>query len=108
MSNYTISVQGYEPFEAAAGTKLVKAIENAGIDISHRCGGEARCTTCRVKFLSEEPEMGQKEHDTLEEDGFLGEARLSCQIRVAQDMSVEVLCPVSTAAYDNPGADVED
>jgi ferredoxin len=108
MSMHTISVVGYEPFEAAEGTKLVKAIENAGADISHRCGGNARCTTCRVKFLSDEPAMGDLEKDCLVEDGVLGEFRLSCQIRIDQDMSVEVLSPVSTAPYDNPGADVED
>lgn len=108
MATHTISVIGYEPFPAAEGTKLVKAIENAGVDISHRCGGNARCTTCRVKFLSAEPPMGEVEKDCLEEDGVLGQFRLSCQIRVDSDMWVEVLAPVSTAPYDNPGADVED
>ena len=108
MSTQTITVAGYDPFEVESGTKLVKAIENSGIDISHRCGGNARCTTCRVKFNSEEPPMGDTEKDCLEEDGVLGEFRLSCQIRVEQDMDVEVLMPVSTAEWDNPGGDVED
>ena len=108
MTKHTISVEGYEPFEVEAGTKLVKAIENSGIDISHRCGGNARCTTCRVKFDSAEPAMGDTEKDCLEEDGVLGEFRLSCQIRVDQDMSVNVLMPVSTADWDNPGGDVEE
>lgn len=108
MSTHVISVEGYEPFNVDSGTKLVKAIENAGIDISHRCGGNARCTTCRVKVNSNEPPMGDTEKDCLVEDGVLGEFRLSCQIRVDQDMSVNVLMPVSTADWDNPGGDVED
>jgi ferredoxin len=108
MSKYTVSVEGHEPFEVEEGRKLVKAIEDAGIDISHRCGGLARCTTCRVQFNSNEPEMGKDEKDCLEEDGVLGQFRLSCQIRVDQDMSVDVLMPVSTQAWDNPGGDVEE
>ncbi len=108
MATHTITVQGNESFEVESGTKLVKAIENSGVDISHRCGGNARCTTCRVKFVSEEPAMGDVEKDCLEEDGVLGEFRLSCQIRVEQDMEVQVLMPVSTADWDNPGGDVED
>jgi ferredoxin len=88
----TITVEGENPFEAAAGTKLVLAIEDAGIDILHRCGGQARCTTCRVHFTQGEPsEMGEAERETLEEDGLLGEYRLSCQVRIAdEDMAVQV------------------
>lgn len=88
----TVTVEGEKSFEVPTGQKLVLGIEDAGIDILHRCGGFARCTTCRVKFLAGEPsEMGAAEKATLEEDGLLGEYRLSCQIRVAdQDMSVEV------------------
>ena len=98
-----ISVAGFAPFEAEEGQKLVLAIEGAGIDISHRCGGNARCTTCRVKFLDgEEPEMGQKEHDCLEEDGVLGQFRLSCQIRVDRPMHVEVLMRASEQGWE-PG-----
>lgn len=88
----TITVEGEKSFEAAPGTKLVLAIEDAGIDILHRCGGQARCTTCRVHFTAGEPsEEGDAEHATLEEDGLLGEYRLSCQIRVSEeDMALQV------------------
>ena len=42
-------------FEAEDGKKLVLAIEDNGIDILHRCGGNARCTTCRVEVLDGDP-----------------------------------------------------
>lgn len=77
-----IEVEGFPPFEAEEGQSLARAIERGGVDISHRCGGQARCTTCRVVFSSPEPPQGQKEHDSLEEDGVLGQFRLSCQIPV--------------------------
>lgn len=108
MAQHTITVEGFDPIVVDEGVKLVKALENNGVDISHRCGGNARCTTCRVKFSSEEPGMGEDEKNCLEEDGELGNFRLACQIRVDRDMAIEVLMPVSTATWDNPGADVED
>ncbi len=107
MATHTISVEGFDPITAEEGTKLVLAIERAGIDVSHRCGGQAKCTTCRVKFSSEEPAMGQVEHDSLEEDGVLGQFRLSCQIRIDRDMEVSVLMRASEQGWE-PGAEVED
>lgn len=107
MGSFTIKVAPDTVIDAPEGKKLVKTIEDAGIDISHRCGGNARCTTCRVKFVSEEPPMGPAEHDCLEEDGELGNFRLSCQIRVDRDMEVEVLMRASDQGWD-PGVEVED
>ncbi|HRK21790.1 MAG TPA: 2Fe-2S iron-sulfur cluster-binding protein [Fimbriimonadaceae bacterium] len=107
MPTHRVTVVGHKTFEVESGAKLAWEIEQSGYDISHRCGGHARCTTCRVKFLTEEPPMGKKEHDSLEEDGVLGEFRLSCQIPVDRDMEVEVLIPVHKADWDNPGEDLE-
>ncbi len=106
MSEYTIEANGGKSFKVPAGTKLVKALEDNGIDVSHRCGGQARCTTCRVKFNSEEPEMLEAEKDCLVEDGELGNFRLSCQIRIQTDMNVEALMLASDQGWD-PGQDVE-
>ncbi len=47
----TVTVDGEKSFEVDPGKKLVLAIEDAGIDIMHKCGGNARCTTCRVEVL---------------------------------------------------------
>ena len=86
----TVTIEGRDAFEVEAGKKLVLAIEDSGYDILHRCGGIARCTTCKVHFLSGEPsEMNAEERATLEEDGLLGQYRLSCQVRVSGDMSLD-------------------
>lgn len=106
MATHQVTAQGFGIFTIEEGTKLVLALEQNGVDVSHRCGGQARCTTCRVRFMSPEPEMGKAEHDCLEEDGVLGEFRLSCQSRVHQDMHVEVLMLASVQGWD-PGAEVE-
>ncbi len=104
---YLVSVPGVDKFEVAEGTKLVKALEANGVDVSHRCGGLARCTTCRVEFHSEEPEMGKRERDCLEEDEVLGQFRLSCQVRVDRDMDVTPLMRASEQGWE-PGPEVED
>lgn len=89
----TVTVQDEKSFEVTAGTKLVLAIEDAGIDIMHRCGGNARCTTCRVQVVSGTVgAMEQLERDRLAREGDLGpDIRLSCQIRVESDLTVNVL-----------------
>jgi ferredoxin len=91
MSNVT--VEGEKSFEVEAGKKLVLAIEDAGIDIMHRCGGNARCTTCRVQILAgEAPPMEALEQERLARETDLPpNTRLSCQIRVESDLSVRVI-----------------
>ncbi len=86
-----ITVDGEKSFDAPEGKKLVLAIEDAGIDILHRCGGIARCTTCRVEVLSGEASpMGDDEREALETPDMIEKFRLSCQIRVESDLSVKV------------------
>jgi len=61
-----VTVEGEKPFEVLAGTKLVLAIEDAGIDILHKCGGNARCTTCRIQLVSGElAPMGDLERERI-------------------------------------------
>ncbi|HJX93705.1 MAG TPA: 2Fe-2S iron-sulfur cluster-binding protein [Pyrinomonadaceae bacterium] len=88
--------------EAPAGKKLVLAIEDAGVDILHRCGGNARCTTCRVEILDGDPEeMGEVERDRLAVESELApNVRLSCQIHVAQDLKVRVINQASVRGMD--------
>lgn len=86
-----ITVDGEKTFEAQEGKKLVLAIEDAGIDILHRCGGIARCTTCRVEVLSGTvPAMEEAEREALETPDMIEKYRLSCQIRVESDLTVKV------------------
>jgi ferredoxin len=89
---------GTQAIDTEAGRKLVLAIEDAGIDILHRCGGNAKCTTCRVEILAGDPgEIGELERARLAmETGLAENVRLSCQVRVADDLKVRVLRQAST------------
>ncbi len=100
----TLTIEGVGTVEVAQGTRLVNALEDHGGEPLHRCGGNARCTTCRVEFLSGEPEkMTRAEKDKLESKGDLGKYRLSCQCLVEADMHVRVLNPFSESGLDDPG-----
>lgn len=88
--------------DAPEGKKLVLTLEDAGIDILHRCGGNARCTTCRVEVLEGDPgEMGELERNRLAVEAELApNIRLSCQIRVKNDLKVRVINQVSVRGMD--------
>ena len=104
-----ITVAGHGTFEVAEGQRLVNALEENGIDIGHRCGGYARCTTCRVTFAEGEPSViAQAEYSKLIERKLLGEVRLACQILVESDMTVEPLMCVSTMGWSDPGPPPEE
>ena len=98
------TVNGLIETEPPTGKKLVLALEDAGIDILHRCGGNARCTTCRVEVLEGQPgEMQELERNRLAMESDLGpNVRLSCQIRVDGDLKVRVINQASVRGID-PG-----
>lgn len=104
----TITV-GDQSFEADATKRLVLAIEDSGIPILHRCGGYAKCTTCRVRFVEGEPEkMTDAEKTRLKQNDLFDEFRLSCQILCEQDMTVEPAMTMHNSDVDNPGKRPED
>ena len=100
-----IEVEGTGAFEVPEGKRLVLAIEeDEGLDILHRCGAYAKCTTCRVEFLEGEPEtMTRAEAEILGEKNLVGQVRLSCQILCDHDMKVRVPMTVSSTGLDGPG-----
>ncbi len=101
---HELTIEGVGTFEVEEGTRLVRAIEDAGVDIGHRCGGQASCTTCRVKFKDGAPGvMTEAEHDKLGDIDQLGNMRLSCQIVVDRDMTVEPLMTVEEQGWDDAG-----
>ena len=98
------TANGLVETDAPEGKKLVLALEDAGIDILHRCGGNARCTTCRVEVLEGNPgEMGELERNRLAMEAELEpNVRLSCQIHVHEDLIVRVINQASVRGMD-PG-----
>jgi ferredoxin len=100
-----LEVEGVGALDVPENKRLVLAIEeDAGVDILHRCGSFARCTTCRIEYLEGEPEkMTRAEVEVLESRDLLGKVRLSCQALCDHDMKVRVLMTVSSTGLDGPG-----
>ncbi len=126
-----LTIEGVGTVDVAADARLSNALIANGGDPLHRCGGNARCTTCRVEFLAGEPdqitvaekaklsERGLLEHGQrrrlnylkaekakLSERGLLGQVRLSCQIMCHQDMHVKVLSPFGSSGLADAGPDL--
>ncbi|MEX2561057.1 MAG: 2Fe-2S iron-sulfur cluster-binding protein [Pirellulales bacterium] len=100
-----LTVEGVGEFEVPQGKRMVLALEDeAGIDQLHACGGNARCTTCRVEFVSGEPErMTVAEKSVLAARGLSG-VRLSCQIVCDHDMSVRAISRLEGSGRKDAGS----
>jgi ferredoxin len=102
-----ITVEGAGTFDAASGKRLVLALKDeAGVDQLHACGGFARCTTCRVEFISGEPaRMTEAEQQVLTAKGLINQPglRLSCQILCDHDMEVRAISRLAGSGRPDAG-----
>ncbi len=106
MPNLTVAGK---TLEVPAGKRLALAIEEAGVEIGHRCGGYARCTTCRVAFAEGEPAtMTRAEYEKLTERDLFGQYRLACQIVCDHDMAIaEVAMTRENQGWTDTGPPLE-
>ena len=104
------TANGKVSVETEKDRKLVLVLEDGGIDILHRCGGNARCTTCRVEILSGDPgPIRDAEKAILATKTDLGDhTRLSCQVRVMDDLHVRVINQSSVTGMDAGPRPVEE
>lgn len=95
MTTLTVLPSG-KTYDVAAGTSLLKALQDAGEAIVSKCGGKAECESCHVvvpvgrKSLSK---IQRAENEKL--DGIVGVSsgsRLACQAILGEDpVTVELL-----------------
>src|SRR5919109_3799187 len=90
----------------AAGTSILKAAHEGGVDITATCGGRGRCTSCRVKFVSgtvppptimDEVQLG----DELVREGY----RLACQCHLTEAVTVQLAPPIEETSFQILGGD---
>src|SRR5262245_43848549 len=99
-----LTVESVGTFDVPQGKRLVLALEDeAKIDQLHACGGNARCTTCRVEFVAGEPTMmTDAERQVLAARGLTG-VRLSCQILCDHDMTVRAISRLAGSGRKDAG-----
>ena len=102
-----LTVEDVGTFEVQQGKRLVLAlVDEAKVDQLHNCGGNARCTSCRVLFTAGEPERATKaEKELLAARGLQTQPglRLSCQIACDGNMTVKVISRLAGSGRANPG-----
>ena len=100
----TLTVEGFGSCDVPANTRLVLALEQlAKVDVMHACGGNARCTTCRVELLDGEPtKTTVAEQACLAARGLTG-VRLSCQILCDHDMTVRAISRLEGSGRPDAG-----
>jgi ferredoxin len=90
-----LTIENVGSFDVPQGKRLVLALtDEAKIDQLHACGGNARCTTCRVQFISGEPQqIAEAEKALLVAKGLTATPglRLSCQIACEADMTLKAI-----------------
>ena len=104
-----LTIDGVGDVEVAAGKRLVIALtDDAKVDQLHACGGNARCTTCRVEFVAGEPtQITEAEKNLLAARGLSG-VRLSCQISCDADMTVKIISRFAGSGRVDAGKRPED
>lgn len=103
-----LTVEGFGTVEVPLGKRLVLAIQDdAKVDILHACGGNARCTTCRIEFIEGEPTT----HTAAEVERLAARAltgvRLACQILCDHDMTVRAISRLEGSGRLDPGPQPE-
>jgi ferredoxin len=103
-----VNIEGVGSFEVPEGKRLVNALtDECGQDQLHSCGGQAKCTTCRVEFVSGEPnKITDAESAVLAAKGLadLPGVRLSCQILCEADMTLKVISRFAGSGKKDSGA----
>ncbi len=81
--------------ESPRGWTVLEASRGFGIPHLAVCGGQGRCSTCRVRViegLATLPPAGEQERRTLARIGAGPDVRLACQLRPSAGLAVEPLC----------------
>ena len=107
-----LTIENIGTFEIPPGKRLINALtQDAKTDQLHACGGNARCTTCRVQFIEGEPDkMTQAEKEVATARGLLATPglRLSCQILCDRDMTVRVISRLAGSGRKDAGSPTAD
>jgi len=82
--------EGEKDLEVTGGGTLLSTLMDQGIFIPSACGGRGSCGYCKVKILEGAGLLLPTETPYLEPEEIKDSVRLSCQIKVRQDMNIEI------------------
>ncbi len=82
--------RGEKELRVQGGGTLLSTLMEQGIFIPSACGGRGTCGYCKVKVLEGGGLLLPTETPYLEPDEVKDNVRLSCQIKVREDMAIEI------------------
>jgi len=85
-----IIVNDAKTFHTPVGIKLADALARAGLFVPTACGGGGTCGQCRVKVLGGDGHILPTEATHINRRQAAAGERLSCQLTVRQDLSIQV------------------
>ena len=77
---------------APEGSTILQATLSKGIRHTHVCGGNGRCSTCRVYILEGLENClprNEKKHRIVHKPGFPEHIRLACQTKIRGDIAIK-------------------
>lgn len=81
---------GAEELSFNGGANLLNSLAEQGIFIPSACGGRGSCGECKVKVTSDIGPYMPTELPLLSKEQMKEHIRISCQVKVKQDMSIEI------------------
>lgn len=103
-SSVRITYPGGRLVSVPVGFSILEASRQARIPHASVCGGRGRCSTCRVRVLSDSgplPPPGPIESRVLTRLNASPDVRLACQLRPVHDLAVMPLIPPSVEPVES-------
>ncbi len=87
-----VIIRGQKEIDVPAGASLLKVIQDARYNdqLPATCGGQGQCSTCSVRVFKGGGAPTMNENDVLGPEQLEKKWRLSCQVKVTEEIEVEV------------------
>lgn len=86
----TITINGEREVKVAAGATLLTTLSQADLFLPSACGGGGTCAMCKCQVMSGGGDVLPTEEGHLSRKEKGEKVRLSCQVKVKEDMQVQV------------------
>ena len=89
----SVQFQGHERVEVAEGMTVLHAAIRTGVDLSHYCGGNCSCGSCRIIVVSGGEFLTKPQHRealVLGPGRLKAGERLGCQARIVGPVQIHI------------------
>ncbi len=86
----TITINGEKKLTVPAGTTLLNTLSSQSVFLPSACGGGGTCAMCKCQVLSGGGDVLPTEEGHLSRTEKETNVRLSCQVKVKEDMEIKV------------------